>query len=214
MSNHLACSLPQPPSQLLLSPAQHCFKQISILRVSPRSRVSVKSRCFDNVFNPSPTLSCDSILHHLFLPPFTCLSQAIAGFRSSPIFTFLSPLRSRSHVEPVKVLRLFRSQQVTFFFSDLNERSRHMLEKVFQSLWQLRCLFPFHNLLRVSTHCFRASLEGLTFENAQWGKVSDADSRRIVSHPLSVGLSLKQWRSLLARIWCQCRAQREESRDK
>ena len=50
--------------------------------------VSVKSRCFDNVFNPSPTLSCDSILHHLFLTPFTFLSQAIAGFRSSPIFTF------------------------------------------------------------------------------------------------------------------------------
>ena len=38
MSNHLARSLPQPPSQLLLSPAQHGFKQILILRVSLWSR--------------------------------------------------------------------------------------------------------------------------------------------------------------------------------
>merc|ERR1719458_2131521 len=89
-------------------------------------------------FDPGPVLTMSSIQAQplVVIQSFTTFSSllSLCCLRSLPVSNFLlfslflSPLRSRSHVEPVKVLRLFRSQQVTFFFSDLNERSGHMLE--------------------------------------------------------------------------------------
>ena len=112
-------------------------------------------------------------------------------------FTFPSPFPSRSHRQQVNALRLVLIEPITFF-SDVEPITCSQM--FFSSPTRcLRSLFAFQRL--------HSSLDHRS-------KISDA-IRRIANHPLwRLFDSLKQWTSLLARIWCQCAAQREESSDK
>ena len=103
------------------------------------------------------------------------------------------------------------TSQSSQIFSDLNRShsssqtwtsSRHITcwKMFFQSL-AAPLFVPFHKVLRVST-----SLEGLAFENVHWRKVSDADSGRIVSHPLGLSETMEEFtRENLVSMLCTTR---------
>ena len=127
-----------------------------------------------SLLDPEPDLAMTSIQTRplVMSQPFTAfssllslLSQAIASVQYALLFTFLSPLLSRSHDEPVKVIRMVGYGPITFS-SDLNQSHASKCSSPQPITGSGVCSLS-SNFSSGSEHCFCASLEGLTCRQQQ-----------------------------------------------